>query len=189
MNDVSQAPAIFIFFFPKVASSRINWWKLWLSVDCLSIWQAGHYLGSSQVNGNIVIIPKWAIMLDQHIISPLVLQHQLDRKKSEILCQSLSKRDSIIIFRSSDQSSAQSWLSKTHQQDLDLTIQEFSSYQLKIKASKCCSWDEKPESYSFPKNQLSWINTSVRGNSFPSFRQLPWKSSKFKALWLRKNRS
>ena len=148
-------------FFPKVASSRINWWKLWLSVDCLSIWQAGHYLGSSQVNGNIVIIPKWAIMLDQHIISPLVLQHQLDRKKSEILCQSLSKRDSIIIFRSSDQSSAQSWLSKTHQQDLDLTIQEFSSYQLKIKASKCCSWDEKPESYSFPKNQLSWINTSV----------------------------
>ena len=43
------------------SSSRINWWKLWLSMDCLSIWQAGHYLA----NGNIVIIPKWAIMLDQ----------------------------------------------------------------------------------------------------------------------------
>ena len=54
-----------LFFFIPIptffSSSRINWWKLWLSMDCLSIWQAGHYLA----NGNIVIIPKWAIMLDQ----------------------------------------------------------------------------------------------------------------------------
>ena len=35
------------FFFFKGSSSRINWWKLWLSMDCLSIWQAGHYLAKA----------------------------------------------------------------------------------------------------------------------------------------------
>ena len=58
MND---ATILFIPIPTFFSSSRINWWKLWLSMDCLSIWQAGHYLA----NGNIVIIPKWAIMLDQ----------------------------------------------------------------------------------------------------------------------------
>ena len=66
-------------------------------------------------------------------------QHQLAEKRNFV---SISIEDGLhhhfSIIRSAV-SSAQSWLSKTHQQDLDLTIQEFSSYQLKIKASKCCS--------------------------------------------------
>ena len=70
--------------------------------------------------------------------------HQLAEKRNFV---SISIEDGLhhhfSIIRSAVSSDAQSWLSKTHQQDLDLTIQEFSSYQLKIKASKCCSSEIK----------------------------------------------
>ena len=84
--------------------------------------------------------------------------HQLAEKRNFV---SISIEDGLhhhfSIIRSAVSSDAQSWLSKTHQQDLDLTIQEFSSYQLKIKASKCCSSEIKVPSQCLKTKKMYYM--------------------------------
>ena len=91
--------------------------------------------------------------------------HQLAEKRNFV---SISIEDGLhhhfSIIRSAVSSDAQSWLSKTHQQDLDLTIQEFSSYQLKIKASKCCSSEIKVPSQCLKTKKMYHTNCFLKEN-------------------------
>ena len=85
-------------------------------MDCLSIWQAGHYLAKwwdrdhPQMGNNGLAWPE-SLINSENLAKFCVNLYRLWTPSSSF---------------DHHQESAQSWLSKTHQQDLDLTIQEFS---------------------------------------------------------------